>query len=355
MALFYASTFVALGVHLPFLPVWLAAKGLEPQTIGVVLAMPMILRLFAIPVATRAADRHDALRAVIMAATLVALVGFGALAFMQARSRSPCSIRCRRPPSCCCSCLSDVYALRGLAPLRRAYGPVRLWGSAAFIVANLAAGYLFDIIAARDLIWLIVAAVALCLVAAWALPPLGTRPAGEQAGETPPARVLLRDPSFIAVAAAASLIQGSHALYYSFSTIDWQAAGYGGGTIGMLWALGVLAEIVLFALSARLPAAFTPERADPDRRRGRAGALDRDGARPARRAAAVAAMPARAVIRRDASRHAGLHRTRRAGRPRGDRARLSRGLERRGDGGRDRIVGAALRAFRRQRLMARWR
>jgi hypothetical protein len=31
MALFYASTFVALGVHLPFLPVWLAAKGLGPR------------------------------------------------------------------------------------------------------------------------------------------------------------------------------------------------------------------------------------------------------------------------------------------------------------------------------------
>ena len=70
--------------------------------------------------------------------------------------------------------------------------------------------------------------------------------------------MLLRDPAFIAVAAAASLIQGSHALYYGFSTIDWQAAGFGGGTIGVLWALGVLAEIVLFALSARLPAAFRP-------------------------------------------------------------------------------------------------
>src|SRR4029079_16874237 len=78
------------------------------------------------------------------------------------------------------------------------------------------------------------------------------------ASDIPPARVLLRDPGFIAVAASASLIQGSHALYYSFSTIDWQAAGFGGGTIGVLWALGVLAEIVLFALSARLPAAFSP-------------------------------------------------------------------------------------------------
>ena len=257
MALFYASVFIALGVHLPFLPVWLAAKGLDPQTIGVVLAMPMILRLFAIPLATRAADRRDALRAVIMAATLVALAGFATLGM----TANPLTIAVLYALAATAFMLlfvlSDVYALRGLAPHRRAYGPVRLWGSAAFIVANLAAGYLLDIIAARDLIWLIVGAVTIVLAAAWALPPLGTRTSGSPSG-TPPARVLLRDPGFIAVAAAASLIQGSHALYYSFSTIDWQAARFGGGTIGVLWALGVLAEIVLFALSARLPAAFSP-------------------------------------------------------------------------------------------------
>ena len=91
--------------------------------------------------------------------------------------------------------LSDVYALRGLAPHRRAYGPVRLWGSAAFIVANLAAGYLLDIIAARDLIWLIVGAVTIVLAAAWALPPLGVRRAAGEQSATPPARcccVILR-------------------------------------------------------------------------------------------------------------------------------------------------------------------
>lgn len=261
MALFYASTFVAMGVHLPFLPVWLAAKGLTPQVIGVVLALPMILRLFAIPLATRAADRRGALRAVIMAATLAALVGFAALGVTTGTSTIAVLYPLAATAFMLLFVLSDVYALRGLATHRRAYGPVRLWGSAAFIVANLAAGYLLDVIAARDLIWLIVAAMALCLVSAWALPPLGPVHRGDgkaEIGVNPSARVLLRNPAFIAVAVAASLIQGSHALYYSFSTIDWQAAGYGGGTIGVLWGLGVLAEIVLFALSARLPAAFTP-------------------------------------------------------------------------------------------------
>ena len=263
MALFYASTFVAMGVHLPFLPVWLAAKGIEPQTIGMLLALPIILRLFVIPLATRAADRRDALWAVIMAATLAALIGFAALGF----TTGTLAIAVLYPPAATAFMLlfvlSDIYALRGLAPHRRAYGPVRLWGSAAFIVANLAAGYLFDVIAPRDLIWLIVGAMALCVAAAWVLPPLPPSHHGEGKGERTAAastrpRALLRDPAFIAVAAAASLIQGSHALYYGFSTLDWQAAGYGGGTIGVLWALGVLAEIVLFAVSARLPAAFSP-------------------------------------------------------------------------------------------------
>ncbi len=257
MAAFYASVFIALGVHMPFLPVWFAAKGLDPQTIGVVLALPMILRLVAIPLATRRADRQNALRLVILAATLVALAGFSALGLVDEPQAIGALYAVSATAFMLLFVLSDVYALRGLAPHRRAYGPVRLWGSAAFIAANLAAGYLLDIIAARDLIWLVVAAVALCLIAGWALPPLSARPSGS-AGQTPPARTLLRDPAFIAVAVAASLIQGSHALYYSFSTIDWQAAGYGGGTIGMLWALGVVAEIVLFALSARLPAAFGP-------------------------------------------------------------------------------------------------
>ena len=58
--------------------------------------------------------------------------------------------------------------------------------------------------------------------------------------------------------AAASLIQASHAFYYGFSALQWHAAGLDGTTIAALWALGVIAEIVLFALSGRLPPFFQP-------------------------------------------------------------------------------------------------
>ena len=66
------------------------------------------------------------------------------------------------------------------------------------------------------------------------------------------ARVLLQDSRFVTAATAAGLIQASHALYYGFSALQWQAAGYDGVTIGALWTVGVVAEIVLFAISARL-------------------------------------------------------------------------------------------------------
>jgi PPP family 3-phenylpropionic acid transporter len=159
--------------------------------------------------------------------------------------------------------LTDAYALRWLSgplssarsgprrPGLRAFGPVRLWGSAAFIAGSFGAGFVLDLVAARDLIWLVVAALAVTAVVACALDPLGPHaPAAE--GRSSSAMALLRDPAFLAIVAAASLIQASHAVYYAFSALDWRAAGLDGTAIAALWAIGVLAEIVLFALSGRL-------------------------------------------------------------------------------------------------------
>jgi PPP family 3-phenylpropionic acid transporter len=69
---------------------------------------------------------------------------------------------------------------------------------------------------------------------------------------------LVRDRPFVAVVVAASLIQASHAMYYGFSAVQWSAAGFDGTLIAALWALGVLAEIVLFAMQSRLPPIFEP-------------------------------------------------------------------------------------------------
>jgi MFS transporter, PPP family, 3-phenylpropionic acid transporter len=254
---FYAALFLTLGVQLPFLPVWLTAKGLDASAIGIVLAVPAVIRIAAIPLATRVADRHDALRGVIILAAAGATIGFGALAFAQGVLAIALVYALASAAYAPVMMLADTYALRGLAQRGRPYGPARLWGSAAFIAASFGAGALLDLIAPGDLIWLMVGAMAVATAAALALVPLGTEAAGGSPARAS-ARELLRNPAFLAAIAAASLVQASHAVYYGFSTIDWQAAGYDGGVIGALWALGVIAEIALFALSARLPSAITP-------------------------------------------------------------------------------------------------
>ncbi len=256
LAIFYAALFAALGVQVPFLPLWLAAKGLDTSTIGMVLSVPMLVRLLAIPLATRIADRQDALRAIIAIASALAMLGYGAMGLAQGALAVTIAFALASIFYTPLMPLADAYALRGLGALRRAYGPVRLWGSAAFIVGSFAGGLVLDVVPARDLIWLVAAALVITASAGCTLSPLAPRETST-AKPLRSARDLLRDPALLAAMAAASLIQASHAIYYGFSTLDWAAAGLDGSAIGALWALGVLAEIVLFAMSGRLPVAPT--------------------------------------------------------------------------------------------------
>src|SRR3546814_14043765 len=58
--------------------------------------------------------------------------------------------------------------------------------------------------------------------------------------------------------AASALIQSSHAAYYGFSSLYWRASGIGETAIALLWAEGVVAEILFFALSRRFAGRLSP-------------------------------------------------------------------------------------------------
>src|SRR5882724_118382 len=189
---FYAALFLTLGVQLPFLPVWLTAKGLDAGAIGLVLAIPAVIRIIAIPVATRMADRRDAVRGVIILAAAGAAIGFAALAFAQGAVAIMLVYALASAAYAPVLMLTDAYALRGLARRGRAYGPVRLWGSAAFIVASFGAGLLLDVLAPADLIWLIVAAMALATMTGFGLSPID-RKRPQATADAASARGLLRD------------------------------------------------------------------------------------------------------------------------------------------------------------------
>jgi len=255
LGLFFAAYFVLIGIHTPFFPVWLAAKGLDAREIGMVLAAPMVVRFFVVPFATGLADRRNALRTALILCTWATLAGYAAISLSSGFLAILFTVSLMAVPYSPTMALGDAYALRGLKD-RHSYGPVRMWGSVSFIAASIGAGYLFDVMAAKDLILLIVGAVFATALSSLALPQLPPHVPGGEADMS--AAHLLRQHGFVAILLAASLIQGSHSLYYGFSTIAWKAAGIDGVTIGLLWSCGVISEIVLFGLARHLPPAIGP-------------------------------------------------------------------------------------------------
>jgi MFS transporter, PPP family, 3-phenylpropionic acid transporter len=255
LGLFYAAYFLFGGIQLPFFPLWLEARGLDAPAIGLVIAAPMIVRIVAVPIITHQADRHRALKTSLVVTSVVATLAMTGVGLVEGFAAILLTFAVAAAAFSPVLALADAYALNGLGARGQAYGPVRLWGSVAFIAGSVSAGVLLGWVAAGHLIWLIVAALVASVGAAIALEPLSaerTRP--REPLRSP--RALWRSPAFLAVAAAASLTQSSHALYYGFSALEWRAAGLDGTAIGLLWGLGVLAEIVLFALSPRLPPAM---------------------------------------------------------------------------------------------------
>lgn len=247
-ALFQATIFLALGLHLPFWSLWLESKGLSLQQIGLLLAVAAWIRIAATPAIGQLADRWRHGRLLIPLLALTAAAGYGGfltaeglflLLILQAATFS--SFMPLIP-------LADARTLAAGRRFGFDYGRVRLWGSLTFILGSTGGGWLLGYSGLELLPWLLLGVM---LVAAWlglllpSEPPAKGRRAGGMMS-------LLRNRRFLAVLLASALLQSSHALLYGFASLHWRAAGLGEGMIGALWTLGVLAEIVLFAGGPRL-------------------------------------------------------------------------------------------------------
>jgi PPP family 3-phenylpropionic acid transporter len=241
-ALLYAAQFFAFGVILPFLPAVLAARGLDAAEVAVVLATGSAVRLVAGPLAGRLADALAAPRAILaLAAGIAALAGAGfllAAGFVLALVTHLLLSVGLAPVVP----LSDSMTLAGTRRHGFDYGRVRAAGSVAFILAALVGGQAVARFG-EDAVPILIAAG---LLAAALRLPSGERAA---AGGPRGLRAFLAPvgiPAFRRLLLVSALIQGSHAFYYAFGTLHWQAAGLGAGLIGALWAVGVVAEIALF-------------------------------------------------------------------------------------------------------------
>src|SRR5262245_47058683 len=226
--------------------------------------------------------------------------------------------------------LIEAVAVSSVRSTGLDYGRVRLWGSGSFILASFGAGLAMGQLGASSVMPMLVGATVLMIAGVYLLPrDVAERPAPAASAHRrislTDAAKLAHSPSFLLFLLAASAIQASHALYYSFGTLNWRAQGFADGTIGALWALGVVAEIGLFAVSGSILARWGSPRM-----------LMAAGAAAALRWGIMAfdpplgegnrAMPARNELRRSPSSSDLFPEPGRAGGPRSDRARgLCRG------------------------------
>jgi PPP family 3-phenylpropionic acid transporter len=249
LSLFYGTTFGLGGTYLPFFPVWLKAVGIDPSWIGTIVAAPAVTRFTVLPFITSLAERRQAVRGAMILTAFATATGF---TIVGTQHQPLFVFLCFAATACVWTPmvpLTDAYALRGVRSYGLNYGPLRLWGSVAFILGALACGLLVDVIAAKHLIWVIAGMAGIGALMGLGLQPLASSRA--TVAEVHRSSALLRDPAFLAIILASALIQGSHAAYYGFGSISWQAAGFSGLTIAALWGIGVVAEIVVFALSPR--------------------------------------------------------------------------------------------------------
>jgi PPP family 3-phenylpropionic acid transporter len=156
---------------------------------------------------------------------------------------------------------AEALTLTGVRQFGLDYGRMRLYGSASFIVANVGSGLLLTYFLGPGAIyWLLLGVLVLSLAVSITLPvtPRAIRARDDQERPEPvSARAVLGHPVFVAVLVGAGLIQASHSQLYNFGSIYWQSRGFSAGDIGLLWAVGTGAEIVLFAI-----AGFTLRRVD---------------------------------------------------------------------------------------------
>jgi PPP family 3-phenylpropionic acid transporter len=250
--LLYAALYAAFGVASPFLPPFLAERGMSPEAIGILLAAGTTIRLFAGPIAGRIADRLQALRlvlAICMAAAALAALGYLPAYTFWALLAVKLIHHAALAPT---TTLADALALNAAEPREGyrgfEYGYVRGSGSAAFVLGLIASGQLVGVAGLSAILWVsagLLAVAALLALQAPELPRLAPA-ARDPALDRGEVRARLRDPVFRRLVLVAALVLGSHAMHDGFAVIRWSEAGISAAVSSVLWSEQVAAEVLVF-------------------------------------------------------------------------------------------------------------
>ena len=248
---FYFAYYAALGAFTPYWGLFLQSRGMKVGAISVLMSLWYATRILAPSTWTTLAARSARPIRWLHAGCWLTLLSFAA--FLLPLDFAGLFL------AMCAFCFTynavmpqfEAITLTHLGGQPHRYGHIRVWGSIGFITVVAAFGPLLDWLGAAKLPWLMLPLMAGLLVSAYSNhyehPP---REAGEH--DTQSFRARFRQPAVIAFFVAAFLTQISFGPYYTFFSIYLTEHGYNASRLGMFWTVGVLAEIALFFLSARI-------------------------------------------------------------------------------------------------------
>jgi len=242
----YLFYYAALGILIPYWSPYLKSIGLAPVQIGQLTAIYLAWRLVAPPAWGWLADHSGRRMGLVRAAAVAGALAFAAIGY---QSTFWSLALCLSVFAVFWTALLPQYEVNTLSVLGTriaAYGRIRLWGSVGFILAVTLGGWWFSQEGIGSVP--VIITVLACLVALSSfLAPVGAVPARDT--PSPSFIGLLGERRVIALLLVSMLMQAAFGPYYVFFTLYLEQLGYSRLLIGLLWALGVAAEILVFIYS----------------------------------------------------------------------------------------------------------
>jgi len=254
LAVAYLFYFSAIGIYTPFWSPYLALRGFDAFEIGMLLAIAAGVRAVGPLGFGWLADATARPTAVLRFAALLSVLGFallpllsgltGFIVFTVLFSLGWHSIA----PSL------DAHTIANIGPTSAQYGRIRLWGSVGFIALSWLGGVLFQRAGYELVPTLMMAFIVATLAATMSI---ASAPAVFAAPVPFAFRAAMRSRAVLVAFLVAALVAMSFGAYYAFFSLYLELHGYSRGTIGLLWALGVLAEIAVFAAGGGVLARYS--------------------------------------------------------------------------------------------------
>ncbi len=240
---FYFAYYAAIGVLVPYLGLYLQARGLSAAEMGLAFGLLALTRIVSPYFWGAVADARGRMP-VVLGTLGGALACFLALPWMPSTGWMLTMIVLYGLLVNGTMAQFEVVTFAHLGAAHQGYTRIRLWGSVGFLVLVLALGPVLDLTGVLSLpYW-----IAGLFVGAWLVarripePPL---PPKNGMGDGSALRRALY-PSVLALLVTSLLAQLSFGPYYGFYSVYLQDHGYSKTLIGALWALGVVAEVALF-------------------------------------------------------------------------------------------------------------